>query len=71
MSVAARRRCASPEAAERLRRALAVDSPPFVSLEVDGADLLLRAAGPTARSLRATFEDLVACLQAAERTAGR
>ncbi len=69
MSVEARRRCASPGGAERLRRALAPDTPDFVSLQVVGSDLVLRASAPSARSVRATFEDLVACLQAAERAA--
>lgn len=53
--------------AERLRRALAVDTPEFVSLTVDGAVLEIRTRAPSARSARATMEDLIACLQVAER----
>ncbi len=63
----ARRTCASAEEAERLRRALAVDTPEFVTLAVEGTDLTLRTSAPSARSVRATLEDLIACLQAAER----
>jgi hypothetical protein len=47
---------------------LAADTPPFVQLVVEGAELVLRTRGPSARSVRATFEDLLACVQAAERT---
>lgn len=64
----ARRACASPEEAERLRRALAVDTPGFVTLTVEGRDLVVATSGSSARSVRATLEDLIACLQAAERT---
>ena len=63
----ARRTCASAEEAERLRRALAVDTPDFVSLTVEGRDLVIATSGTSARSVRASLEDLIACLQAAER----
>jgi Transcription factor Pcc1 len=46
-----------------------VDSPPYVRLEVDGSDLVVRTTATSARSVRATFEDLLACVQVAERTA--
>jgi len=44
------------------------DSPAFVQLEVEGATLVLRTTATTARRARATLEDLLACVQAAERT---
>ncbi len=66
--VLARRTYASPEAADRLRRALAADTPDFVTLTVEGATLVIRTRAPSARSARATLEDLIACLQVAERS---
>jgi len=48
---------------------LAADTPPFVRLDVEGAELVIRTSAPSARSVRATLEDLLACVQAAERTA--
>ncbi|HXQ49277.1 MAG TPA: KEOPS complex subunit Pcc1 [Thermoplasmata archaeon] len=68
VTVVARRPCADPASAERLRRALVADSPAFVQLEVEGATLVLRTTATTARRARATLEDLLACVQAAERT---
>jgi len=41
-----------------------------VQLEVDGAELVVRTKALSARSVRATLEDLLACVQVAER-AGR
>jgi hypothetical protein len=52
-----------------LRRALLADSPEYVQLAVEGSDLVIRTRAPSARTVRATFEDLLACIQAAERTA--
>lgn len=46
------------------------DSPSYVHLTVEGSDLVVRTAASSARTVRATFEDLLACVQAAERTAG-
>ncbi|MGP8072841.1 MAG: KEOPS complex subunit Pcc1 [Thermoplasmata archaeon] len=68
--VRARRTYRSPEEAERLRRALAVDSPEYVTLAVEGRDLVLGTAATSASRARATMEDLIACLQVAERTPG-
>ncbi|MCI4343847.1 MAG: hypothetical protein L3J92_07055 [Thermoplasmata archaeon] len=65
----ARRPCADPESAERLRRALVADTPSYVHLEVEGSDLVVRTSATSARTVRATFEDLLACVQVAERTA--
>jgi hypothetical protein len=67
----ARRTCGSQEEAERLRRALAVDTPEYVTLAVEGRDLVVGTRAASARSVRATLEDLLACLQVAERTPGR
>ncbi|MGA8276336.1 MAG: KEOPS complex subunit Pcc1 [Thermoplasmata archaeon] len=69
VTVVARRPCGDPASAERLRRVLAADTPPFVRLDVEGAELVIRTSAPSARSVRATLEDLLACVQAAERTA--
>ena len=67
MTVVARRSYATPEVAERLRRALAADTPEFVTLTVEGSTLHIRTQASSARSARATLEDLIACLQVAER----
>ena len=61
------RRYASPETAERILRALAADQPEFVHAEHEGTVLRLRVVAASARSARATLEDLVACLQTAEK----
>jgi hypothetical protein len=37
-------------------------------LDVEGSELVIRTTARSARSVRATFEDLLACVQAAERT---
>ncbi|MGA9840155.1 MAG: KEOPS complex subunit Pcc1 [Thermoplasmata archaeon] len=65
-----RRSCASADAAQRLRAAVVADTPPFVRLEVEGTSLVVRVASPSAASARATLEDLLACLSAAERAGG-
>lgn len=62
-----RRAYASPEEAERIRRALAPDRPPNLTDRVEGATLVLELTSPSARSARATLEDLLPCLAAAER----
>jgi len=46
-----------------------VDNPPFVSVETQGNDIEVRLTATSAASARATLEDLLACLRAAERTA--
>jgi pheromone shutdown protein TraB len=66
VTVVVRHACASPAAAERLRRAVVADNPEHVAVTVDGSELVVRvAAGPPA-SVRATLDDLLACLAAAE-----
>ncbi|MCI4365857.1 MAG: hypothetical protein L3K10_07370 [Thermoplasmata archaeon] len=52
-----------------MRRALLADNPAFVTLEVEGTELVVRTTSTSARSARATLEDLLACLQVAERSA--
>jgi hypothetical protein len=67
VTVVLRRACATPEEARRLRDALAPDDPKFLSLEVEGASLVARVSAASAGSVRATLEDLLACVGAAER----
>ena len=70
MTVSVRRSCASPELAERLRAAVAADTPEYVEVAVRGTELEIRLRAASAASARATLEDLLACLKAAEATAG-
>jgi len=69
VTVAARRRCASPEEAERLAAAIVADDPGSFRLRTEGSDLLLEVTGRSAARVRATLDDLLACLAAAEGTA--
>jgi hypothetical protein len=57
-----------PEA-ERVAAAVAVDNPGFVRLRVDGPRIEIELDATTPARARATLDDLVACLNAAERTA--
>ncbi len=68
MTVVVRRACASPAEADRLRRAVAADNPAQVRVTVEGSDLVVRVAAAPAASVRATLDDLLSCLAAAERT---
>ncbi len=68
MTAVVRHACASAHAAERLRRAVAADTPDYVALAVEGPELVVRLRAASAASARATLEDLMACLAAAERT---
>lgn len=68
MTVVVRRRCADPAEATALRMAVAVDNPSYVAMEVEGSELVVRLSATSASSARATLEDLLACLKAAERT---
>ncbi|MCI4328832.1 MAG: hypothetical protein L3J86_04535 [Thermoplasmata archaeon] len=54
--------------AERIARALAADQPEFVQTERDGDRLTFRVTPASAASVRATLEDLLACLQTAEKS---
>ncbi len=49
--------------------ALRADNPSFVTVEADGSGIEIRLSTTSAASARATLEDLLACLRAAERTA--
>jgi hypothetical protein len=49
---------------------VAVDTPGFVVLTVEGRDLVVKTTSRSAARVRATLEDLVACLQVAEKAAG-
>jgi hypothetical protein len=69
VSVVVRHRCPSPEAARTLRAAVAVDNPPYVAIDLEGTELVIRLTASSAASARATLEDLLACLSAAERAA--
>ncbi|MCI4330318.1 MAG: hypothetical protein L3K19_00520 [Thermoplasmata archaeon] len=70
MSVRLRRRYASEEVAERLLRALEADQAGYVHAERDGSELRFAVRSEEPRQARATLEDLLACLSAAERTLG-
>ena len=60
-----------PDATTALRVAAAVraDNPAYVSVEAVGNEIEIRLTAPSAASARATLEDLLACVRAAERTA--
>ncbi len=70
MTVTVRRAGSDPALAERLRAAVAADNPGFVDVRVVGGDLEIRLASSSPGSARATLEDLLACLKAAEAAAG-
>lgn len=71
MTAVVRRSCAGPAEAARLRAAVAADNPPFVRVDVEGTDLVVRVSAASAASVRATLEDLLSCLSAAERAGTR
>jgi hypothetical protein len=68
VTVVVRRACASPAEADRLRRAVAADNPEHVRVSVDGSELIVHVTPGRATSVRATLDDLLACLAAAERS---
>ncbi len=68
MTVEIERRYPSAAVAERILRALAADQPAFVTSERSGTLVRFRVSEGSAQSLRATLEDLLACVQAAERS---
>lgn len=67
MTVVVRRACDSPAEAERLRRAVVADNPDHVRVHVEGSELVIHVAPAPAASARATLDDLLTCLAAAER----
>jgi hypothetical protein len=70
VTVTVRRVCRSTAEARALVESVRADTPEFVELAVDGPALTIRVVAASAASARATLDDLVACLQAAERTIG-
>lgn len=68
MTAVVRRRCSDAAAARALRAAVAADNPAYLTVRVEGSDLVVELTAPSAASARATLEDLMACLKAAERT---
>lgn len=68
MTVTARREYPDARMADQVARAIATDHPPQVRAERIGSTLELRWSGPTAASVRATADDLFACIRAAEQT---
>lgn len=68
MTVAVRRRCASAAEAEVLRAAVVADNPSYVQVSVEGMDLVIHLDTSSAASARNTLEDLISCLQVAERS---
>lgn len=67
MTVSIARTCADPAEAELLARAVSADDPAYVQVVRDGSRLTFLVEGARAASVRSTIEDLLACLQAAER----
>jgi hypothetical protein len=63
-----RRTYASAVIAEQVRRAVAADDPAYVQGSVVGATLEYRLEATHAASARATLDDLLACVNAAERS---
>ncbi|HTT16889.1 MAG TPA: KEOPS complex subunit Pcc1 [Thermoplasmata archaeon] len=69
MTVRVRADCGAAAAARALRAAVLPDTPSFVRLTVRGTALEVRLEATSAASARATLDDLLACLKAAERLA--
>ena len=67
MTVSLRRPYASAARAERLAAAVRADDPEFVAVTVEGRELAIRLTVPSPARARATLDDLLACLNAAER----
>lgn len=63
-----RRRCASPAEARRLAAAVEADHPDGLVWRVRGPAIEFEFSAVSAESARATGDDLLACLSAAERT---
>jgi hypothetical protein len=65
------RRYRSSEEAGRIWRSVSVDNPAFLRGGARGNHLVIEVAGESAGSLRATLDDLLACLGAAERAGAK
>ena len=70
MSVRPERRYDDPDLAARVLAAVSVDDPEAVAMYKIGDRLVFEVSGTSPASLRTTLDDLIACLGAAERTAG-
>ena len=68
MTVEIRRTWPSADIAARISRAVAVDNPEYVEVRAQGAELIVRVRSSSAASARASVDDLLACLRAAEET---
>jgi len=68
VTVEVERRYPSAAVAERIVRALAADQPEFVTSERKGSTVRFSVAEGSPQSLRMTLEDLLTCVQAAERS---
>jgi hypothetical protein len=66
VTVIVRRSCADPDEARRLAAAISADNPAHVTAVVDGRVLELRVAPASAASARATLDDLLSGVAAAE-----
>ena len=51
-----------------LRAAVVADNPSYVEVSVEGTDLVIHLDTSSAASARNTLEDLISCLQVAERS---
>ena len=70
MTVTLARRYDDPRAAGQVATAIGADNPNHIHVRVARGAIEIRVAAPSAASARATLEDLMACVQAAERTIG-
>jgi hypothetical protein len=70
VEVTLERSYSSAEEAAALYRALEPDRPDYLESTCDGPRLRFRVVAPNAASARATLEDLLASLSAAERVRG-
>jgi Transcription factor Pcc1 len=66
LTVRLRAACDRPATARALRDAVRADTPGFVGLRVRGSNLEVEVHAASAASARATLDDLLACLKAAE-----
>lgn len=67
MRVRLERRYPSRALAARIWRSVVADNPGFVSGRLTGDRLVIEVSHPSPASLRATLDDLIACIAAAER----
>jgi len=70
VSVRLERRYDDPDLAARVLASVSVDDPGAVAMQRNGDRLVFEVSGRSASTLRTTLDDLIACIGAAERTAG-